>query len=154
MDIEQIYILAVDDLIDSADTTVELLSIWGYEAIACYTGISALESARVRRPSIVILDLAMPLMDGFEFARLFQELPDCGSVPLIALSGYSSQAYRVRAYEVGIRHYLLKPAGHECLKNLLAWEIVHTTAPSSPHRSSRCGPALELTRPAREFSVG
>jgi CheY-like chemotaxis protein len=154
MDFEQIYILVVDDLVDSADTTVELLSMWGYEAIACYTGMSALESARLRLPSVVILDLAMPLMDGFEFARLFQELPECGSVPLIALSGYSSQAYRVRAHEVGIRHYLLKPAGHECLKNLLAREIVHTTAPSSPHWSTRRSLAVEFTGPAREFSVG
>jgi CheY-like chemotaxis protein len=154
MDIEQIYILVVDDLIDSADTTVELLSIWGYEALACYTGISALESARLRRPSVVILDLAMPLMNGFQFAGLFQELPDCGSVPLIALSGYSSQAYRLRAYEVGIRHYLLKPAGPEYLKNLLAREIVITAAPSSPHGITRRGLTVKIPRPVREFSVG
>jgi chemosensory pili system protein ChpA (sensor histidine kinase/response regulator) len=154
MDFEQIYILVVDDLVDSADTTVELLSIWGYEAIACYTGISALESAQLRRPSVVILDLAMPLMDGFEFAGMFQELPDCGSVPLLALSGYSSQAYRLRAHEVGIRHYLLKPADPEYLKNLLAREIVITAAPSSPHWSTRRGLAVKSPRPVHEFSVG
>jgi CheY-like chemotaxis protein len=153
MDIEQIYILVVDDLVDAADTTVELLSIWGYEAIACYSGASALESALLRRPSVVILDLAMPRMDGFEFARFFQELPDCGSVPLIALSGYSSQVYRVRAHEVGIRHYLLKPAGPVCLKNLLAREIVLTATPSPPHRSIRRGLVVEFPRPVLEFSV-
>jgi CheY-like chemotaxis protein len=131
MDVARIHILVVDDLVDAVDTTVELLSIWGYDAVACSTGAAALESACLRRPAVVLLDLAMPEMDGFEFAELFQGLPDCGSVPLIALSGYSCQAYRAKAWEVGIRHYLLKPADPECLRDLLALEIVATATPSS-----------------------
>jgi CheY-like chemotaxis protein len=98
MDVARIQILVVDDLVDAADTTVELLSAWGYDAVACYTGVAALESACLRRPDVVLLDLAMPKMDGFEFAGLFHELPDCGSVPLIALTGHSSQIYRARAW--------------------------------------------------------
>lgn len=129
MDIARIHILVVDDMVDAADTTVELLSIWGYDAVACYSGATALKSACIRRPDVVLLDLAMPEMDGFAFAGLFHELPDCRSVPLIALSGYSSRAYRVRALEVGIRHYLLKPADPECLKDLLARVIVTTVTP-------------------------
>jgi CheY-like chemotaxis protein len=124
MDVARIHILVVDDLVDAADTTVDLLSIWGYDALACYTGASALESACIRRPDAVLLDLAMPRMDGFQFAGLFHELPECGLVPLIALSGYSSHAYRASAREVGIGHYLLKPADPKFLKDLLARETV------------------------------
>src|SRR5579872_1337929 len=131
MDVAQFHILVVDDYLDAADSTVELLTIWGYDAIACYSGATGIEYARARRPDAVLLDLAMPNMDGFQFARLFQKMPECRSVPLIALSGLTSNAYRARAREVGISHYLLKPADPTCLKNLLAHEIVTTSVPLS-----------------------
>jgi CheY-like chemotaxis protein len=117
------HILVVDDLADAADSTVELLSVWGYNATACYGGAAALVSARIRRPDVVLLDLAMPRMDGFQFTGLFHELPKCGSVPIIALSGYSGHAYQSKAREVGIEHYLTKPVDPNCLKDLLAQTI-------------------------------
>jgi CheY-like chemotaxis protein len=129
MDIARLHIIVVDDLVDAADSTVELLSIWGYDATACYSGAAGIECTRTRRPDGVLLDLAMPCMDGFQFAGLFQNLPECGSIPLIALSGYSNQAYRKRAYEVGIRHYLLKPAPPTTLKVLLERETRVTAVP-------------------------
>src|SRR6476661_8368917 len=101
MDVGQIHILVVDDWADGADSTVELLSLWGYDAVACYDGATALESARARRPDAVLLDLAMPRMDGFRFAGLFRGLPRCNSVPIIAVSGYSGAALHARAREVG-----------------------------------------------------
>jgi CheY-like chemotaxis protein len=154
MDIAQLHIIVVDNLVDAADSTVELLSIWGYDAIACYSGAAGIECTRNRRPDGVLLDLAMPCMDGFQFAGLFQNLPECGSIPLIALSGYSSQAYRTRAHEVGIRHYLLKPADLTCLKDLLAHEIVATAAPLPPcvHTVSRV--TVELPRVKRRILRG
>lgn len=87
MGIARLHIMVVDDMANSADSTVELLSIWGYDAIACYSGAAGIECTRKRRPDGVLLDLAMPGMDGFQFASLFQKLPECGSVPLIALCG-------------------------------------------------------------------
>lgn len=117
------HILVVDDLADTADTTVELLSIWGYDAIACYSGADALESASLHRPDVVLLDLGMPCMDGFQFARLFHELFECGSIPIIAVSGHFSMAHCLRASEAGIHQYLLKPADPKCLKALLARTI-------------------------------
>jgi CheY-like chemotaxis protein len=124
MDIGRPHILVVDDLADAADTTVELLSLWGYDAVACYDGPAALASARARRPDGLLLDLAMSRMDGFRFAALFRALPGCGAVPVVAVSGYSSPAYAARARAAGIRHYLLKPADPDRLKELLAREVV------------------------------
>jgi CheY-like chemotaxis protein len=120
------HILVVDDHVDAADSTVELLSIWGYDAIACYNCAAALECASICRPDVVLLDLAMPHMDGFQFARLFHKLPGCGLIPTIALSGYPSAAYRVRARTAGIQQFLLKPAEPALLKRLLAGEVSRT----------------------------
>ena len=118
MDTERIHILVVDDMSDMAESTAELLTLWGYEATACASGAMALACARTHRPAAVLLDLVMPRMDGFEFARAFRALKGCGTVPLIALSGYSVPA-STRAREVGIGHSLLKPVDPDRLKALL-----------------------------------
>jgi two-component system CheB/CheR fusion protein len=121
----------VDDWADAADSTVELLTLWGYDARACYDGATALESARAQRPDAVLLDLVMPRMDGFRFAQLFREPPGRTSIPIIAISGYTGAAHYARAREVGIQHYLLKPANPERLRELLAWEVVPSVVPAS-----------------------
>jgi CheY-like chemotaxis protein len=119
MDTERIHTLVVDDLPDMAESTAEMLTLWGYDATACTSGAMALASARAHRPAAVLLDLAMPRMDGFEFARAFRACEGCGTVPLIALSGYSVPASSARAREAGIGHCLLKPADPDRLKALL-----------------------------------
>jgi CheY-like chemotaxis protein len=123
MNPDEFHILVVDDSADAADSMVELLSIWGYDSRACYSGSSALSSAFARRPTIVLLDIAMPRMDGFRFAVLFRRLPCCEKVPIIAHSGYSGESYLARARETGIQHYLLKPTDPGRLRELLAWVV-------------------------------
>jgi len=117
------HILVVDDLQDAADSMVDLLSIWGYDAIACYSGAAALNYTRLHPPTVIILDLAMPRMNGFQFAELLREQPECGSISIIAMSGFTDLAFRAMARVVGIRHYLPKPADPEYLKDLLEREI-------------------------------
>jgi CheY-like chemotaxis protein len=123
MNVARIHILVVDGLPEAADIMIELLSIWGYEGAACYSGEEALKSASLRRPTVVLLDLAMPRMNGFQFTKLLHKLPGCSSLPIIAISGYSSLDYRNKAREAEIRHYLLKPADPERVRDLLASEI-------------------------------
>ena len=143
MDFAHNHILVVDDYVDAADTTVELLSIWGYNAIACYAGTAALESASIRRPDVVLLDLAMPRMDGFQFARVFHKLFGCGLIPIIALSGYSSAVYGMRARAAGIHQYLLKPAEPALLKRLLV-RTISARAVSTTRRRTLGGLATRL----------
>lgn len=116
---DRLPILVVDDLSDAAESTAEVVSLWGYEATACQSGALALAWARARMPAVVLLDLVMPRMDGFQLARAFHELPGCAAVPLVAISGYWSPAYMERAAEAGIGHYLLKPADLNELERLL-----------------------------------
>jgi len=133
---DSLHILVVDDMDDVADSTAELLNLWGYDARACDSGATALASARVRRPDVVILDLAMPRMDGFQFAVLFRALPGCAAVPIVAISGYSSSQYIARARSSGIRYFLLKATHPDRLRELLAWQVVPEVAqqPRMPRR--------------------
>jgi CheY-like chemotaxis protein len=144
MDFARNHILVVDDYVDAVDTTVELLSIWGYDATACYSGAAALESASICRPDVVLLDLAMPRMDGFQFARLFHNLFGCGLIPIIAQSGYPSAEYRVRARAAGIHAYLLKPAEPALLKSLLVRTVL-ARAVSRAKRQTPGGVATQLS---------
>ena len=156
---ERIHILVVDDLLDTAESTAELLTIWGYAATVCTSGAMALACARARRPAAVLLDLVMPRMDGFEFARAFRALKGCGAVPLIALSGYSVPAFSACTREAGIGHHLTKPADPDQLKALLVSVIRSASvAPdlrvgkqSGPRRPGRRRVALAGLVPAWRF---
>jgi CheY-like chemotaxis protein len=133
MDTARNRVLVVDDVADAADSAAELLSVWGYDAVAFYSGATALESVGGHRPDAVLLDLAMPGMNGLQFAALFRELPKCGMIPIIAISGYSGEVYQSSARAVGIRRYILKPADPKTLKDLLALEI-HGAALAASHK--------------------
>jgi CheY-like chemotaxis protein len=161
MDTARVHILVVDDLPDMAESTAELLTLWGYDAGACYSGVAALACARVRRPALVLLDLVMPRMDGFEFARAFRALKGCGAVPLIALSGYSVPAFSARAREAGIGHSLSKLSEPDQLKALLVSVIRSASvAPdfrvgkrNSPRRLGRRRTALAGLVPVAALTV-
>jgi CheY-like chemotaxis protein len=114
-----LHILVVDDFVDAAESMVSLLSCWGYRSEAQYGGPAALASAAMRPPAIILLDIGMPGMDGFEFALRLGELRGCKNAEIVAISGYTSEAHRARARAVGIGHYLLKPANPNQLHTLL-----------------------------------
>lgn len=114
------YILVIDDLADAADSTVKLLSFWGYDAAAFYGGAAALDAAQDRMPDAVILDIGMPVMDGFEFTARFRRLPRSTATPIIAVTGHAAEACRTCGRRVGIDHYVLKPAAPGLLRRLLA----------------------------------
>jgi len=114
------HILVVDDDEDTADSMARLLCLWGYDGEACYDGAAALRSAGVRRPAAVLLDLDMPRMDGYEFARRLRELRKGEHVPIVAITGCTSGACQARARKGGIGDYLFKPADPGALRKLLA----------------------------------
>jgi CheY-like chemotaxis protein len=116
----QPYVLVVDDLHDAADSMAELLTLWGYEAEARYCGCSALAAVRERRPAVVLLDIGMAPMSGFTFAAEFREVPGCERTAVVAISGYTSEAYQARCRELGINQYLFKPADLNLLRAILS----------------------------------
>jgi signal transduction histidine kinase/CheY-like chemotaxis protein len=125
----RLRVMVVDDDTDVADSTAELLRLKGYEVEIAYNGVEALKSVSAFKPNIIMLDLGMPDMNGFEVARRIRAQAN-GTLPLlVAVSGYGQQQYRNRAREAGFDHWLTKPVDSSNLAFLLA--SLHSSRPSS-----------------------
>ena len=112
-------VLVVDDCKDTVESTAQLLGLWGYDTRTCRDGMAVLEAVGAYRPHVVLLDIALPGMDGFEVARRLREQLGPWHALLIAITGHSEPTCRSRAYEVGFARYLIKPVDPEGLRALL-----------------------------------
>ncbi|MEZ5653684.1 MAG: PAS domain S-box protein [Burkholderiaceae bacterium] len=112
-------ILIVDDNEDAADALAALLELDGHAVHAAYSGRAALSLIDEHEPEIVLLDIGMPGMDGYEVARRIREQHPGSTIRLIALSGYGQEADKVRAISAGFDAYLVKPFVAEQLVRLL-----------------------------------
>jgi CheY-like chemotaxis protein len=108
-------VLVVDDTQDIALFFAFLLERAGYEVEAAYSGERALELARQERFHLVISDIGMPRMDGYELARQLRQLPGYESVPLIAVTGYAQFYERDRTIVAGYDAHLKKPVEADAL---------------------------------------
>ena len=113
-------ILVVDDNRDSADSMLLLLRALGHEVRACYHGEDALVLAPRFRPDLVLLDIGLPGIDGYEVARRLRETREGAELVLAAMSGFGREADRRRAREAGFDHHLVKPVDPDALETLLA----------------------------------
>jgi CheY-like chemotaxis protein len=113
-------VLVVDDDEDVANVLVSLLRRWGHDAHVVYDGPAALEAAAALRPEVVLMDLGMPGMDGYEVARRLRQRPEFARVPLVALSGYGQAEDKRRSQEAGFDIHLVKPFGGAALEELMA----------------------------------
>jgi signal transduction histidine kinase/DNA-binding response OmpR family regulator len=113
-------VMVVDDNVDIAETTGELLRLAGYEVELAYEGITALKSVLTFKPDIVLLDLGMPGMDGYEVARRVRAESNGYQPILVAVSGYGQEEYIRRAKEVGFDRCVVKPVDGSKLATLLA----------------------------------
>jgi CheY-like chemotaxis protein len=112
-------ILVVDDNHDAADSTAMLLRLDNHEVHVAYDAHEAIETARGLRPDVVLLDIGLPLLDGYEVARRLRGQPETRNVRLIAITGYGQPADRSRAEEAGFDAHLLKPVDLAMLQALL-----------------------------------
>ena len=112
-------ILIVDDNRDAASSLGLLLRMLGNDVQTANDGISALEVLQSYRPTVVLLDLGMPGMDGYEVARRARELPHCRDTIFIALTGWGQEEDRRRTREAGFDHHLVKPVNIGTLELLL-----------------------------------
>jgi CheY-like chemotaxis protein len=113
-------ILLADDNRDAAESLGMLLQLLGSDVHTVYDGPSALIAVESYRPDVVLLDIGMPGMDGYEVARRIREQPERQSIPLIALTGWGQEEDRRRARDAGFDHHLLKPVNLDALQGLLA----------------------------------
>jgi PAS domain S-box-containing protein len=113
-------ILVVDDNRDAADSLALMLQMMGHETRTAYDGLEAVQLAGMFRPEIVLLDIGLPKMNGFEAARHIRQQPWGDSLDLIAQSGWGQEEDKRRALEAGFDHHLTKPVQAATLEKLLA----------------------------------
>jgi PAS domain S-box-containing protein len=113
-------ILVIDDNRDAADSLALLLRMLGANVQAVYSGRDGLEAVRQSHPAVVLLDIGMPEMDGYEVARCIRRESDGHQITLIALSGWGQEEDRRRSAAAGFDHHLIKPADLKVLEDLLA----------------------------------
>jgi CheY-like chemotaxis protein len=113
-------VLVVDDNADTAETLAMLMRHDGHEVLTANDGVSALEATDSFRPEVVLLDIGLPRMDGYEVARRLRA-KDCGAdLFLAAITGYDQAEDHVRSQQAGFDHHLVKPVRLAALRQLLA----------------------------------
>jgi signal transduction histidine kinase/integral membrane sensor domain MASE1/CheY-like chemotaxis protein len=112
-------ILVVEDNADVAETLALLLREWGHQTLVAHDGHAALEAADRHRPDVVLLDIGLPGMDGYEVARRLRQEYGLSSALLIAVTGYGQEEDRRRSREASIDHHLVKPVDPALLARLL-----------------------------------
>ncbi|HYG61287.1 MAG TPA: ATP-binding protein [Thermoanaerobaculia bacterium] len=112
-------ILLVEDNPDAAMALTDLLRLWGHEVAVAADGATALEIAGSFRPDVLLLDIGLPGMDGYELAHRLRLQEGLAAARFIALTGYGQETDRRRAAEAGFDHHLTKPADPKVLRELL-----------------------------------
>jgi signal transduction histidine kinase/DNA-binding response OmpR family regulator len=125
-------VLLVDDNRDVAASLARLLRMDGHEVHVCHDGAAAVTAAAGFHPDVVLLDIGLPGMNGFEVARRLRAQPALSHTLLIAITGYGQEQHPQSTLEAGFNHYLVKPVDPVVLATLLAAE------PPSRLQFSKC----------------
>jgi PAS domain S-box-containing protein len=121
-------ILVVDDNRDSGASMAMMLRLLNNEVRTAHDGIEAVEAAEAFRPEVILMDVGMPRLNGYDATRRIRERPWGGAVVVIALTGWGQQEDRARSREAGCDGHLVKPVGLPDLERLLA-ELSERGAP-------------------------
>ncbi|MFN0196601.1 MAG: ATP-binding protein [Planctomycetaceae bacterium] len=113
-------VLVVDDNLDAARTMEMLLEASGHEVRSTSDGLSAVEAALDFRPHVVLLDIGLPGIDGFEVARRLRQQPELSDVVLVAMTGYGQETDKLRSLEAGFNQHLVKPTDFRKVLQILA----------------------------------
>ncbi len=113
-------VLVVDDNVDAAESLELLLRSMGHTVFVAYDGPSAIELAESERPDVILLDIGLPGMDGYETAKRLKSNPRTSSAACIALTGYGQEEHRQRSLALGFVAHLTKPVETETLSRLMS----------------------------------
>jgi CheY-like chemotaxis protein len=118
-DFSHLRIMVVDDNKDAAVSLGMLLKLMGHVVTIAHSGVDALEDAALKSTEVVLLDIGMPGMDGYEVARKIRLIPELEKIVLIALTGWGQDEDRRRTAEAGFNYHLVKPLDQqELIKTL------------------------------------
>lgn len=106
-------VLVVEDDEHLRDVFVRWLDRAGYETVGAADGLSAIDIARTRRPRVIVMDLTLPVLDGWEAARILKSDATTRDIPVVAVTGQTHKARREDAVSAGCELVLEKPCGVE-----------------------------------------
>ena len=113
-------VLIIEDNLDSAETLSELLSVAGHEVETAHDGPAGFRKALSSRPDVVVCDIGLPGMSGYDVARAMRAEPSLAATLLVALTGYALPEDRQQALQAGFDHHLSKPVAFDELRSVLA----------------------------------
>jgi signal transduction histidine kinase/ActR/RegA family two-component response regulator len=113
-------VLVVEDNEDAAETLREMLLMWDHEVEVAHDGREGIDKARAFQPDVILCDIGLPVMDGYEVARAIRSDPELSSAFLVAVTGYASHEDARRAAGAGFDRHLGKPVPVEVLEEVLA----------------------------------
>jgi CheY-like chemotaxis protein len=117
-------ILVVDDNHDSADSLARLLQVMGHETAIAYDGPSAVNAAETFRPHVVLLDIGLPVVDGYEVARRIRGHSWGKEITVIAATGWGGAEDLIHFRKEGFDHHMVKPIDLDELEKLLARRLL------------------------------
>lgn len=106
---EMTKILVVDDNLDSRELVAKILQNRGYNIIEALDGEDALNKAREERPALILMDISLPKLDGYEVTRRLKALEELRDIPIIALTAHAMKGDREKALAAGCQGYVPKP---------------------------------------------
>jgi DNA-binding response OmpR family regulator len=112
-------VLVADDNRDTTDSMTMLIRLWGHDVRPVFDAAAVLEQALAYRPDVLLLDIAMPGVDGFALARELRRESLFREVILIAVTGYADDPHRLAGVQAGFDLYLVKPVNPEIVKEIL-----------------------------------
>jgi two-component system CheB/CheR fusion protein len=115
-----VRVLVVEDNVDAAESLATLLRLWGHDVRVVHDGLDALDAAREYQPEVVLLDIGLPGLDGYQVAERLRDQEGLENTLLVAMTGYGQPEDRRRSREAGIQHHFVKPVEPFVLRNLLA----------------------------------
>jgi signal transduction histidine kinase/CheY-like chemotaxis protein/PAS domain-containing protein len=113
-------VLVVEDNPDAAETLTTLLKLLGHRVRTVYDGVAALDAARSSPPDVMLVDIGLPGMDGYQLARLVRHDAELDRVVLVALTGYGREEDKQQAMAAGFDYHLVKPVSTDALHGLVA----------------------------------
>ncbi len=116
-------LLVIDDEVDIAETVKIRLEVNGYSVDIAYDGLDGIDKAVKTQPNLILLDILMPQVDGFEVCRRLRQIPETKNIPVIMLTAIKSPESLQKAKEAGAQDYLAKPFESEELVEIVRFYL-------------------------------
>jgi CheY-like chemotaxis protein len=117
---DRMRVLVVDDVVATATGMGTMLGLWNYDAKTCHDAFAALELIRTFKPDVVLADIGLPQMNGYQLASEMRRIPSLRETVIVAVSGYGQESDRQKSKDAGFDRHLTKPVDPAELESLLA----------------------------------